>query len=592
MNKYILDIETDELLAKATQVFCIVLLDVESGKCHSYTPETLNKAIKRISDADCVIGHNISGFDLPELGRHFKVVLKPSCKIVDTLILSKLICPCVATSDKKLPKKYQGSFSLAAWGHRLNCFKGDFKDFSHFSEEMLKYCEQDCQVTLKLYKYLLDRYKKLSEEYRQDINKAYVLENKVSKIIAQQTINGFYFDINDAKKLEKKLRVEQDTLRDSLVNKCPPKVIKEKNIEEKFDFFDGFTPAHIEQITEPFNPNSTQHVARVLTDVYKWQPTVFTETGLPKVDESVLRTLDLPIIPDLLRHLMLSKRLGQIADGANAWLKMYDEKTHSIHGLANPMGTRTRRFTHARPNIAQIPGSPKPYWKECRSLFTVRPGNVLVGCDASGLELRLLAHYMAFFDKGAYGELVVNGDVHSENAKILGIKRSVAKRWVYALIYGAGDEKLGMTALPPGSSPSYYKAHGARLRALFMEGLPALEHLTNLCKKAVKEKSSIKTIDGVEIYCPSEHAALNTLLQSAGAVLMKKALIIAAEKLTKEDLFVANVHDEIQVETKKERGIIVGEILKKAIISAGIFYKGRVQFDAEYQIGKNWAETH
>lgn len=218
-------------------------------------------------------------------------------------------------------------------------------------------------------------------------------------------------------------------------------------------------------------------------------------------------------------------------------------------------------------------------------MWTVPEGKKLVGIDASGLELRMLAHYM---DDEDYTNEIINGDIHTANQNLAGLEsRSQAKTFIYALLYGAGDEKLGSVA---GGGRSV----GARLRQSFFDNLPSFKTLKNRVGRAAEE-GYIKGIDGRKLFVRSQHAALNTLLQSAGAIVMKKALVILNEKIKEKGLdahFVANVHDEWQIETEEMSADTVGNLGVGAIREAGIHFNLNCPLDGEYNVGNNWSETH
>jgi len=228
---------------------------------------------------------------------------------------------------------------------------------------------------------------------------------------------------------------------------------------------------------------------------------------------------------------------------------------------------------------------------ECRECWTVEAGNVLVGCDASGLELRMLAHYMKDEE---YVKTVTEGsskegtDVHTQNQKAAGLQtRDQAKTFIYAFLYGAGPAKIG--SIVGGNAKA-----GQKLIDSFLANTPALQRLRNTVSRYAS-KGFVPGLDGRKIWVRSEHAALNSLLQGAGAIVMKKALVLFYDK-TKANKWpvklVANVHDEFQLEVPKIYATIVGEAAKQSIVEAGLHFKLRCPLDGEYKIGNNWRETH
>jgi DNA polymerase I-like protein with 3'-5' exonuclease and polymerase domains len=340
----------------------------------------------------------------------------------------------------------------------------------------------------------------------------------------------------------------------------------------------------------PFNPGSRKQIAERLMGLGYELPTENDGVSY-KVDESVLRGIDHPIAEDLLSYLLVQKRLGQLAEGQQAWLKL--QKNGVIHGRVNTNGAVTGRCTHQTPNVAQVPSVRAEYGTECRELFKARHGYKLVGCDASGLELRMLAHYMAFYDGGQYAKIVTEGDVHTVNQQAAGLEtRDQAKTFIYALLYGAGDEKIGNIA---GGNAQL----GQKLKRKFFSSLPALARLQADVQRKVKNGGELKGLDGRILPIRSSHAALNMLLQSAGAVVMKVALVQLFHKINqlrwqhgREYAFVANIHDEFQAEVLPDKAEAFGHLAVESIAQAGQQLKMNVRLDGEFKIGNNWAETH
>jgi DNA polymerase I-like protein with 3'-5' exonuclease and polymerase domains len=340
----------------------------------------------------------------------------------------------------------------------------------------------------------------------------------------------------------------------------------------------------------PFNPGSRKQIAERLMALGYELPTE-NDGKTYKVDEAVLKGIDHPIAEELLSFLLVQKRLGQLAEGQQAWLKL--QKNGVIHGRVNTNGAVTGRCTHSTPNVAQVPSVRADYGAECRELFTVRNGYKLVGCDASGLELRMLAHYMAFYDRGEYAKIVTEGDVHTVNQKAAGLEtRDQAKTMIYALLYGAGDHKMG-EIIGGGAR------EGQQLKRKFFSSLPALARLQADVQRKTKAGGELKGLDGRILPVRSTHAALNMLLQSAGAVVMKVALIQLYHKLNqlkwqhgREYSFVANIHDEFQAEVIPDKAQTFGVLAVESMAAAGRQLKLNVALDGEFKIGNNWAETH
>lgn len=587
MNPVILDIETDAL-DDCKRIWSIVVRDaVEGNVLASTCPDVPHKEALWILDrAPQIIGHNLIGFDIPVLLKMLGWVCDMS-KVTDTLVLSRLVYPDIRTDDYKnpgFPKELIGSHSLKAWGHRLDLLKGEFgkseEDWSKWTEEMQEYCERDTEVTRKLFHHLV----------QQGIDdRAWLLEHNVARICKRIEQAGWTFDIHGAERLTAQLLTKRAELKESLVKVFPPKVVQMKTKTK----------------TIPFNPGSRQDIARGLKELYGWKPVLVTASGQPRIDEEILSELKYPEAQILNEYLLVVKRLGQVAEGDEAWIKL--ARDSRICGRINPNGTVTGRASHARPNMAQVPAGRSPYGKECRSLFLPRKGFTLVGADASGLELRCLSHYLAPYDDGKYGKAVIDGDIHWENAVAFGLvpsgtkrdkhdpeheaRRNQSKTLIYAMIYGAGDQKLG-------SVLGCDSKVGRRIRASFEKKVPAYK----LLKDAVVERSKrgfLLGLDGRKLPIRSQHSALNTLLQSAGAVVMKQALVDLVWTLAtsgiewgKDYAVIGWIHDEFQIECRPELAERIGEGAVTSIRAAGVELGFRCDLDGEFRSGGNWSETH
>jgi DNA polymerase I-like protein with 3'-5' exonuclease and polymerase domains len=581
-----LDIETNMVsdwinLSDIRDLHCIVVWPDSAVAPYHITPSAFKKLAPRVTE---IVGHNIMAFDLPALRKLLKKDPFPkSVKIVDTLLMSRLRFPDIANSDYQkinfgFPKELVGSHSLKAWGYRLNMAKGEHTDFSVCSPEMIEYCIQDVRITKRLF----DHFDVPSIDPR-----AVAIEHRFAEIIREQEKHGFGFDVAAAEKLHAELLKEKLAIESMMREVFPDKVIE--RVSEK-------TGKKLKPVVEQFNPGSRLQIAQRLTEKYGWQPAELTGDGRPKVDESVLEKLDYPEAKFLVKYLTCTKRLGQLADGDNAWLKL--QKNGKLHGRVNTNGAVTGRCTHSLPNMAQVPTDPA-----YRSLFVPPAGKVLVGADASGLELRCLAHFLGKYDGGDYARKVVSCDIHWENAKSFGLApqqeqdkanpshkqgRNQAKGGIYALIYGAADTKLGLVL---GGDPKL----GKKSRANFYAAVPAFQRLKDDVEKIVSLRNELKGIDGRPLPIRSPHAALNTLLQSAGAVIMKMACIIAHDDYRARGIKVdqvAAVHDEYQLVCDASDAALVGKTMVQSITKAGEYFMFRCPLDGEFRVGKNWAETH
>lgn len=561
----ILDIETDGLLDACTTVHCAVLREDGLNARTLYRPAEIGKLLKDLDAQPQLVGHNIQGFDLLVLKKLYGYEYKG--RVVDTLVMSRLIWPDIASTDfnrKDFPKQLIGRHSLEAWGYRVGLLKGEFAkttDWQSFSEEMLEYCQRDTDITAALLQHIVN--KGWAEQ-------SCALEHAFAKCIDDMMQTGFAFAQADATQLAAKLMRERADIDAQLVSIFPPFVDKYTTPKKKIE----------RSKLTAFNPQSRGHIARALREKYGWQPKEFTDTGEPKLDESILSVLPYSEAPMLLRRLTIQKRLGQLAEGTQNWMAQV-KADGRIHGFVNHNGAVTGRCTHSNPNMAQVPKEP-----EYRGLFVAGQGKVLVGCDAAALELRCFAHYLARYDAGAYAKEVLSGDIHTANQKAAGLPtRAQAKTFIYALLYGAGDEKMG--EIVGGGAKE-----GKTIRAKFMRAIPAYADLLADIKAAVKKRGYLLGMDGRRLAIRSEHAALNTLLQSAGAVLMKQATVLACAKLQGRASMVAHVHDEMQFECRSELAEEVKAVLPKCIEEAGTLLAFRIPMAGEARVGRTWAETH
>ena len=594
MERILFDIETDGLLSELTKVHSLVLIDLDTGDLVSCADQegyrSIEEGIDILYGAKLLVGHNIQGFDLPAL--HKTHQFDTDAELHDTLIMSRLIWSDLKHNDfrfleknPEFPKNLIGSHSLKAWGYRLGNHKDEYDGgWDAWSKDMQDYCEQDTRANLTFYEKILS--KNPSDE-------SVKLEHDFAHVIRKQEQQGFNFDEAGAEKLLAKLQTRQAELEGELQEAFPPWEIKEPFVPKVNNKTRGYVKGQLTYKVKEvvFNPASRDHIADRLQKLRDWKPTDFTAQGKPKVDESVLAELDYPEAKLLNEYLLLNKRIGQLATGTNAWLKLV--KNGKIHGQVNTNGAATGRCTHNRPNIAQVPSVGAAYGTECRGLFGAPEGYTLVGADLSGLELRCLAHYMAKFDGGSYGDVVVNGDIHTQNQKAAGLPtRNNAKTFIYGFLYGAGPAKIG--SIVGGS-----EKEGRALIAKFMKATPAIKLLRQAVAEAVAEHKYLRGLDGRILPIRSNHAALNTLLQSAGAVLSKKATVILYENLTAMGYIwgvdyaqVAHVHDEVQLIARKEIADVIGQQAVKSFQQAGDYYNFRCHITGEYKVGKDWAETH
>ncbi len=548
--KIVLDIETN---SKHNKIWLVVTRDINTGEVKSW--KEASGLQKYLDSCDLIIMHNGISFDAPVLRETWKTSIMPS-QVCDTLVLSRLLSPSL-----------EGGHSLDAWGKRLGFPKGEFNDWDGgLTPEMEEYCIQDTLVTQKLYEHLTSELK-FNKFDQRSIN----LEHKVQAIIAKQERNGFKLDEVAGITLLSTLQNKLAAIENELQGIFPAKTIQ--RVSEK-------TGKPLKDKVEVFNPGSRKQIGERLIEK-GWKPSRYTETGQPIVDEGTLDGVDIPEAKAINEYLMLQKRVAQI----ESWLKAVGEDGR-VHGKVITNGAVTGRMTHMSPNMAQVPNSGSPYGEDCRDLWTVEKGYKLVGIDASGLELRMLAHYMK---DDAYTSEVVSGDIHTANQKAAGLEtRNQAKTFIYAFLYGAGDAKIG-TVVGAGAK------EGKELKSRFLKNTPSLEKLREQVSSIAAKSGTLPGLDGRRVQVRSDHAALNTLLQSAGAIVMKQALVLLNDELRRAKInykFVVNCHDEWQIEVEEGRAEEVGKLGVQAIKKAGESFNMRCPLDGEYKIGKSWRETH
>lgn len=593
----IFDIETNGLLRTVDKLHCIAIFDTETEELTSYSGNTLKEGLEKLMKAEELIGHNIVKYDIPTLQKLYPS-FNPKCRIFDTLLMSKLVYPDIGELDDRnirkgvFPKKLRGKYSLKAWGYRLKEYKGDYCEqedcWAEWSIDMQRYCEQDVMVTKKLFDLL--KSKEISET-------SIEIEHKFAKIIGLQEQRGVCFDKQKAVEFAANLIKEKADIERELKLAFPNEIREETFIPKVNNKTKGYIKGQpfIKRYEIEFNPSSRQMLAERLIKKYSWKPTKLSPTGLPVIDEEVISELNYPEAPLLQRYFLVTKTLGQLADGRNAWLKLENDSV--IYGGVDTIGAVTGRCTHNSPNLAQVPSGHSAFGKECRELFKARKKYRFIGCDASGLELRMLAHYMNDED---YTHEILHGDIHTANQKAAGLPtRDNAKTFIYGFLYGAGDEKVG-------SITGKGSAEGKRIKAKFLKSLPKLAKLTKGVKQRISERGYLKGIDGRILKVREQYKGLNVLLQSAGAIVMKKALCILYDDcvskgwikdnwyLSDDNLiyFILNIHDEYQAEVKPE---IVDEYkvaAVEAIKKAGLFFNMRCPLDGEAKEGENWYETH
>jgi DNA polymerase I len=625
VKRVVFDVETDGLLPDLTKIHCLVLRDVDTNEVRSCSDADITRyhpiaiGLKWLAEAEVVYGHNSIGFDLPAILKVYPD-FRLSGDHKDTFIIAGMRYAHLKDEDFSLAKKGKfpahlaGRHSLEAWGHRLGKHKGEYKQwckengiadpFAVWRPEMQTYCEGDTDVTRDLV--LRIRQDGVSPE-------AVETELELRAYLVQQERNGWPFDITKAAALQAKLASRRQELTDLLCAEFgswqqQAGVLIPKRDNKKLGYVAGVPVQKWKTVV--FNPGSRDHIANRLETIYGWKPDQYTENGKPKVDESTLNPLPYPPVKLLVEYLTVEKRLGQLAEGNKAWLRKV-EGPHPVTGLLHIHGrvmqnaTITHRAAHSDPNIGQVPKVGSEYGAECRELYHVPPGWVQVGADASSLEARCLGHFVARYDGGAYAKLLLEGDVHTANRIAFGLpegkkERDDSKTGYYAWLFGAGPDKLGAT-LYPKRPPSEWRKLGLEATRRMLANAPGLKYLIDAVQPKAKDPGYILGLDGRRVYIRSEHAALNTLIQSAGAVICKRWIVVFNRRLTErfgpqgwtgQWAGLGWIHDEVQLAVRPEIAEEVCAILVSSLESLTEHFKFRCPLTGEAKVGGNWRETH
>jgi DNA polymerase I-like protein with 3'-5' exonuclease and polymerase domains len=623
----VFDIESNNLLLDASVIHCVVATDPSTGETHRFRPHEIVKAYRHLQTADRLVAHNGVMYDCPVLERLVGVPnsLGKLPKCLDTLLISRLLWP-----DSK-GEHPAGGHSLEKWAEFFGMKKlhTDIKDWSSFRPEMMDRCSSDVEANVLLYNYLLPRLNGLQE--------AVSLEHRVAEIICKQIQNGFPVDMEKVVALHRELSTRLAELNDQFSH-IPPWVEEEEQKTPQYweDPLTGVKyetkgevkgkgsgaikdrlvrgPNKIKRTEILFNPNSGSHKARLFVEKYNWEPdpkkigapNKWFPKGVPSTEGKVLEGLDYPEAVTFTKIAKVSKLMGTYP---GAWIE--HERSGRIHGDVITNGAVTGRMTHNTPNL-NVPsikedkqgniryGESGGWGYECRDCFTHREGWTLVGCDASGLEARMLAHYVAIWDGGDFARMVLDagdGGIHSVNQKLANLEtRSEAKTFYFKFVYGGRTDP--------------------KLEKKLYAACPALRDLKEWCISEAETKGMVRGLDnrplpirkrplyGSERTRDEKRArmwgvSVNTLLQSAGAVVMKKALCIFYDKMVQEFGphgerwgLCANVHDEQQWECEPSIAEQSGRLFVDSIRESGEHFRLNIRLDGEYKVGGSWALTH
>ncbi len=623
MSYLVLDIETNAIIAP-DKLWCIVTQDIDTGKVKDYVGERCKDLLRDVHHTDTLIGHNIISYDMPHLSRLLDGFNHPNTMVIDTLVLARLY-----------NFNLRGRHSLEAWGERLGQPKQEHKEWDKFSPEMLSRCKTDVSLTVKLYKYLTA---KLSHS-RWD--KAKQIEHKMVWFSEEMTHNGFFFDRKAAKKIHSIVVKEKDKLDGRLQNIFRPttKLTREVTPRETAhgtlhggDFrwlnqdYPDLTPYRAGGTFSrfswvPFNPQSPR---QIIDRVHKigWSPVEKTKGHqqlMRKVRERRLRrhlaptseqltkmahyqkygwkmndinlstiNADAPEEAQLLvRRLLLGNRTSVI----QSWFDAFNAQTGKIHGSFYPLGCWTHRMAHRNPNMGNIPRSDTEFGADMRKLWTSGPSDILVGCDASGIQLRILAHYI---NNNDFTHTVTTGtndnkdDIHWRNGDLLGVDRERAKRWIYAWLLGAGPDKLAHLC-------SVTRGEAIDFTDQFMDRYEGLRELKEGLVKTDAARGYFEGLDGRWVVCPSEHHMMSGYLQNGEALVMKYATLRwqLALRTRHIEVWPCNlVHDEWQTRCREQDAETVGKIQCAALRYTGEALNMRCPLDGAYKIGQTWYDTH
>jgi DNA polymerase I len=598
---YVFDLETNGLYDEVTTIHCLVLHDLNRDQTFTYGPDSIAAGLEHLATADVLIGQNILFFDIPVIRKLYPFYTFAAARIIDTLITTRLIWPKEKLYDMdteqytQVPPKLRGSASLKAWGYRLSDYKINFKDFKEYSEEMLAYCIQDVNVTTQLFRHT----------QKQTCSEAALkLEHDFALAIEKQIRSGFPFDVDACLDLVDDLRTKQATLEAHLKELFPPKKIETIFVPKVNNAGRGYVKGQpfTKVMHEEFNPGSRQQIVDRLQTKYGWVPEKSTEKGNPSIDDDVLSALPYPEAKPLAEYMLIKKRLGQIADGNNAWLKLVNDETGCMHGDVVTNGCITGRCAHRNPNMGQVPAGYSEYGKECRGLFHAPDGWTLIGVDAKALELRCLAGYLAHWDDGEYARVVTDEsiDIHTYNQEMFGVAtRDIAKRLLYGLLYGCGALKAGTIIDPNEKDELILRELGSTAINSFMQGIPALKELKNRIAHNIAKREYLIGLDGRPLFCRSDFKGLNVLLQSSGALIMKQVVIELHNKMYDLGYIYghdwqqnAMIHDEVQVSCPPAMVDTLTSVALEAFPASQQFFDFQCSIHGDAHVGYSWDQTH
>ena len=600
MKRVIFDIETNGLLDNATKIHCLCLIDIDTKEERAYSTldGTLEEGLRTLNQADFIVGVNSVSFDVPAIDKLAKLGLGARESIqehLDIQLFARLKFPDTTDRDFRamnsgFPRELIGKHSLKAWGYRIGVIKGNYGETSNWetcTQEMIDYCMQDCRVTLALYNYLKPW------EYSQE---AIQLEHDVRRFMNIQETQGTPFNTQEARALYKKVKAEYDAKWGEVKNLFPNKVETSVFVPKTNNKTRGYVKGQpvTKTLETEFNPGSRDQLIDFFKTKYNWEPVSFTPKGKPEIGFDVLSKMPYEEAKVIAELFDMKKLMGTLFDGDNGWLKLV--KDNKIHGGIITNGAVSGRAAHFKPNLGNVPNVHSYMGKECRQLFaSLDPDYVFVGGDAKAIQVRMLAHYLYFWDEGEYAHEAVNGDIHTKNMNAFGItSRDTAKTVFFAMVFGSGAANLGRV-VDPTCSTIKAESIGNEIINNFKRNIPAYAHLHKTVKNKLYNQGFVVGLDGRRLIPRSKHAGLCTMIQGGEAVVMKRALS-SIHKAIKANNYDARpvlwVHDELELVAHKDHADVTAQLIPYSIREAGDYFKLKCPMDGTGKIGNNWYEVH
>lgn len=647
------DTESNGLLPDLTKLHCVAA-QFSDGRFlsgadqHGYMP--IREVLNEVAKADIRVAHNGDDFD-ERATRKVYPTWSPKGRSLDTLLISRLLYPSIGKqgpNNHKVPPKLRSKHSLEAWGHRLGVYKNkDFDpgDWQTWTPEMQDYMNADIPPLVRLFKWLMGQKPSMQ---------AIELEHAFAKIIRRQEAWGFTFDAEKAAILAAELQNKERVLETELqehygqwwqpaptktvtasrsvkLTEYPNVTIKRYSASTgkelapyvgppKCSYDEGATWTPIKRVE--FTPSSREHVRLVLKRDHNWEPKSFTKHGTPEVDDEVLRSLPWPEAQRLADYFTVTKVLGYVSAGQKAWLKtMHHEADGSFrqHGRVMTIGAGSFRCSHFDPNLGQVPTRSPEYGHKCRELFIARLHFKLFGYDGSAMQLRLLAHYLAPYDGGAFIKVFDSGESpHEYTRDIVGTDilgegtegKAKGKTTNYALVFGGGDYRLGQIAQPL-LTEHKQRAIGRTIRER-LDSRFQLGTLIDALKAKVADRQYLVGLDGRKCPVTQGRLALAFLLQMGEAVVMRQAKVLLDDRMKASGFrcgvddagrvkpmdqvdyeFAADVHDESQADVKGDHAqALYRKFASECVRDAGILLKVKCPLASDVKEGATWADTH